>query len=455
MATNTYVALRTETVAVATGTVTFDLTGISGYTDLVIVINGVGATGTTFPWMRFNGLSTNIYSDTQIAGNGSTPASSRRTAQSRGYIAEQVEMGTTQVANTTVHIMNYSNSTTNKTYLVRNNNAGSGAYVGTEAIVGMAQTTEAITSITIGTASGGTDYNFAVGSTFSLYGIKAWAGEVTPKATGGYVYEDSSYWYHAFPFSSTFTPNQSLTADCLVIAGGGGGGDSPSAGGGGAGGLLAYTSQSLTAQNYTITVGAGGGGGGGDGTQGTSGTNSQFASLTASAGGGGGGAYQGALSGGSGGGGGYFNGSNNGVGYPGASGTLGQGNTGGTGFAQTDNHSGGGGGGATAVGGNASNGGPAGNGGAGSSAYSSWGSVTSTGQNISGTYWFAGGGGGGHQNVDSTGDRGLGGNGGGGNGGVFGAASNAIVQTGGGGGGGGYGIGGNGGSGIVIVRYAK
>ena len=34
---NTYVALRTETVAVATSSVTFDLTGISGYTDLLLV----------------------------------------------------------------------------------------------------------------------------------------------------------------------------------------------------------------------------------------------------------------------------------------------------------------------------------------------------------------------------------------------------------------------------------
>jgi hypothetical protein len=68
--------------------------------------------------------------------------------------------------------MNYSNSTTYKTWLVRNNNQETGTYVGTEAIVGLAQLTAAITSITIGTASGGTDYNFASGSTFTLYGIK-------------------------------------------------------------------------------------------------------------------------------------------------------------------------------------------------------------------------------------------------------------------------------------------
>jgi hypothetical protein len=167
----TYEPIATTTLGSAAASVTFS--SISGsYTDLVLVVTGVGATGTTFPWMRFNGLSTNIYSDTQLAGNGSSAISGLRTAQSRGYIAENVEMATTAISNTIVHIMNYSNTTTNKTYLARNNNAAtSGTYVGTEAIVGLAQLTAAITSITIGTASGGTDYNFASGSTFTLYGI--------------------------------------------------------------------------------------------------------------------------------------------------------------------------------------------------------------------------------------------------------------------------------------------
>lgn len=168
----TYTPIATQTLGSVTASITFSSIP-STYTDLVLVVTGIGATATTFPWMRFNGLSTNIYSDTQLYGDGTTAASARRTAQSRGYIAENVELTTTQVTNTIVHIMNYSNSTTYKSYLARNNKASSGGYAGTEAIVGLAQLTAAITSITVGTASGGTDYNFASGSTFTLYGIKA------------------------------------------------------------------------------------------------------------------------------------------------------------------------------------------------------------------------------------------------------------------------------------------
>ena len=171
--TATYSLIASYTVPSATASYTFS--SIPGtFTDLVLVITGIGASGTTFPWMRFNSLSTSIYSDTTIYGISSGNGSNRRTANSRGYVAENVEMSTTQITNTLVNIMDYSNSTTYKTYLARNNNgATTGTYVGTEAIVGLAQLTAAITSITIGTASGGTDYNFAAGSTFKLYGIQA------------------------------------------------------------------------------------------------------------------------------------------------------------------------------------------------------------------------------------------------------------------------------------------
>jgi hypothetical protein len=78
------------------------------------------------------------------------------------------------------------------------------------------------------------------------------------------------------------------------------------------------------------------------------------------------------------------------------------------------------------------------NGGIGTASYSSWGSATSSGQNVSGTRYYAGGGGG----VPD----GIGGSGGGG-----GYSTNGTVNTGGG-------AGGNaniGGSGIVIIRYLK
>ena len=295
MATNTYVELDKITVGTAVASVTFNSIPQT-YTDLVIVASPVGATATTFPWMRFNGLSTSIYSDTYLNGSGASANNTgRRAAQSRGYLAEYVEQSTSVRAVTVVNIMDYTNTTLNKTYFSRNSNIGSGTYVGTELIAGLAQTTTAVTSITIGCASGGVDYNLGVGSTFALYGIKKTTTLTgTAKATGGTItYDMSGYVYHTFTASGTFTPNQSLTCDYLVIGGGGGSGNAQAGaydgGAGGAGGLRSTlgmtggggaleTPLSLTATGYTVTIGNGGG-------SATAGQNTVFGSITATGGG--------------------------------------------------------------------------------------------------------------------------------------------------------------------------
>lgn len=269
----------------------------------------------------------------------------------------------------------------------------------------------------------------------------------SPKATGGTIsYGGDGYTYHTFTASGTFTPTQSLTADALVIAGGGGGGQARG-GGGGAGGLLAFTSQSLTTTGYTVTVGAGGG-------NKTVGVDSQFAGLTLVKGGGFGGSEsgQGTITGGNGGsgGGGSF-------GQAGGTATSGQGYNGGGNTGGADYQASGGGG-AGAVGFNGDSGTPiAGGGGVGSSAYSSWGSVVGKGQNVSGTYYFAGGGGSSSNRVGNAGAAGGLGGGAAGADGNGGAGNNGTVNTGGGGGGGSGSPrtnGGSGGSGIVIIRYA-
>jgi autotransporter-associated beta strand protein len=136
----------------------------------------------------------------------------------------------------------------------------------------------------------------------------------------------------------------------------------------------------------------------------------------------------------------------------GATGTLGQGNTGGTGVqGSTDNLWAGGGGGAAGAAGQSarliSSNATAGNGGAGLAS------------SISGNQVFYAGGGGGGLSDNSSGAAGEGGLGGGGRGGRAAAGTNAANNTGSGGGGGGHSnsiwafAGGNGGSGIVIVRY--
>jgi hypothetical protein len=374
-------------------------------------------------------------------GTGSVAASGRVTNATAASIArhEQSEfcVGIT-------HIMNYSNTTTYKTVLSRGSSANNIAI----AYVDLWRNTAAITSITL-TPSSAT--NFDAGSTFSLYGINA-EGDSSPKATGGTVTSDANYWYHTFPMSGRFTPNQSLTADVLVVAGGGGGSNGYG-GGAGAGGVVYFASQSLTVGSYNCTVGSGGPGTTVVNGAGTSGVNSQFASLTASVGGGGGGAFlANGIAGGSGSGGGWAGTT---VATGGASTQTGTGatafygNAGGSSFstALTATAASGGGGGSGAVGGTATSA-TGGNGGAGINTYSSW--LSATGIGVSG--FIAGGGGG----VGTT-TGGTAGSGGGGTGasGGSGAGTAGVINTGSGGGATNDNIARNGGSGVIIVRYAK
>jgi len=277
---------------------------------------------------------------------------------------------------------------------------------------------------------------------------------VSPLATGGTIVVSGGYRYHTFTSSSSLVAPTgfSAVAEFLIIGGGGGGG-SDGGGGGGAGGYLKVTGQTLTANTYSVTVGAGGAGGNYTNSAATNGGNSVFNSVNTAIGGGSGGGgapttgsgFTG-VSGGSGGGGSRAN--------SGGAGTSGQGFAGGN---STSSVYEGGGGGAGAVGGNGASAGSA-PGGVGKNTDSTWASATSTG---SGGY-YAGGGGGGYDGAINGVN--AGGSGGGGNGGDN---SNAPVagstNTGGGGGGntstgptysGANRGGAPGGSGIVIVRYA-
>jgi hypothetical protein len=438
MATNTYVALNKITLVTATSTITFSSIP-STYTDLVIVFNGTAATA-TYTGLQFNGDTGSNYSYTQVHGNGTSALSGRSSNATELYTSSSNTVTTTPSV-MIVNIQNYANTTTNKTALIRNSNAA----VEAAAAVGTWRNTAAITSVTIKTP--GT--NFAVGSTFSLYGIKSDTNAYTAKATGGVITADVGYIYHTFTSSGTFTPLQSLSCDALVIAGGGGG---EIQGGGGAGGYLGLTNQSLSATGYTVTVGGGGAGGVRSTSSAVVGTNSSFNSNSAIGGGVGGPANSSGGTGGSGGGGGRDGGL-------GGAGTSGQGFAGGRSGTGAGWNGAGGGGGAGAVGsngfGNNSSGSEqGGNGGIGSNANLSWASATSTGVNG----YYAGGGGGGTQTAGTV--VGVGGTGGGGTAATQGGTpTSGTTNTGGGGGG----LGGTtspstagaGGSGIVIIRYPK
>jgi len=169
---NTYVPIATNTLSSAALTVTFSSIP-STYTDLIIVINGRSTYAGTYinNYLQFNGDGSSNYSDTTLYGNGSSVTSSRHSSVSNpqcGVIpAANITSGIFGVV--THHIMNYANTSTYKTFLNRSSNSDSGggyAY----ASVGLWRSTAAITSVVLAIDSG---YNWASGSTFSLYGIAA------------------------------------------------------------------------------------------------------------------------------------------------------------------------------------------------------------------------------------------------------------------------------------------
>ena len=162
--TTTYEKIATTTVS-NTSTVTVTLSSISSnYTDLVMVFRG-GCDNSSMR-MQFNSDTGSNYSVTLMSGNGSLARSTRQSSQDAILIAGAYAYQTV-TSNTITQIQNYSNTTTYKTALSRNNE-GTGA---TEAFVGTWRNTAAITTISL-TAINATGFWFN-GSKVTLYGIKA------------------------------------------------------------------------------------------------------------------------------------------------------------------------------------------------------------------------------------------------------------------------------------------
>jgi hypothetical protein len=160
----TYEAIATQTLASAQTTVTFS--GISqAYTDLVAVLN-ITSVGDNMLGRVGNGSvdSNNNYSYTRVSGNGSS-ATSARGSNSNYLVFDGAAYLNTTPAVYVIQYMNYSNSTTFKTILTRGNNAS----VGTDALALLWRSTAAIDTISFNSSSN----QYATGSTFTLYGIKA------------------------------------------------------------------------------------------------------------------------------------------------------------------------------------------------------------------------------------------------------------------------------------------
>jgi len=153
----TYEPIATYTVPSAQASYTFS--SIPGtYTDLVLIIQATTISANYN--LRLNGDTGTNYSYTSIYGTGSAAASYRS--------SNNTVIGLTYTSSGTptsrIQIQNYSNSTTNKTVLVRQDDITNAA----GAVVGLWRNNSAITSITIVSTG-----NIPTGTVLTLYGIKA------------------------------------------------------------------------------------------------------------------------------------------------------------------------------------------------------------------------------------------------------------------------------------------
>ena len=312
-------------------------------------------------------------------------------------------------------------------------------------------------------------------------------------ATGGTITDSGDFKIHSFTGDGCFVVSslgnplsgpEGSVITYLVVAGGGGT-NQTIAGGGGAGGLRLASCFSVTSTTYPVTVGGGGSHSPGSSCGGGRGSNSVFSTITSTGGGGSGASIAGpgpvAASapqpGGSGGGGTARNSAAPATGFQ-AGGTgntppvsPSQGNPGGNSSGAPNIFyalAGGGGGGAGAAGGNGTINpspgpnptyGAGGDGGNGVDVRPTFGPSQPFYISGPGAGYFAGGGSGGNSGFgpNNTGYNGTGGLGGGGMGycSSAGAPQPGAVENSGGGAGGGRpaGVNGNGGKGIVIIRY--
>lgn len=160
-AAQTYEPIATNTLGSNTNTVTFSSISQS-YTDLILVFNGANTSNADFRIQVGNGsvdTGTN-YSRTFMFGYSGGTISGRDSNNNFWTASSYTNRG-----NAIIQIMNYSNTSTYKTALIRNDISTDIAY----ASANLWRSTSAINTITLSQPT----YNFVAGSTFTIYGIKA------------------------------------------------------------------------------------------------------------------------------------------------------------------------------------------------------------------------------------------------------------------------------------------
>lgn len=166
----TYEPIATTTLG--SNVSSFDFTSIPNtYTDLKLIMVLSGSGNGAAVHYKFNDSATG-YSMTEIYGDGTTAASTRETGLTIGRFSASTIFsllaGETNRTLFIMDVMNYSNTSVNKTSLVSISRDRNGAG-GVSNSVGLWGSTNAITKITI-TTNDSTAY-FTNGNTATLYGI--------------------------------------------------------------------------------------------------------------------------------------------------------------------------------------------------------------------------------------------------------------------------------------------
>ena len=166
----TYEPIATTTLGSAQSTV--DFSSISGsYTDIVVVGNlGISTASENVLFRVGNGSidTGSNYSSTELYGTGSSAGSQRTSSATGARISFAGSFNTAVDGNFILHLMNYANTTTYKSFLSRFNSTAA-TYPATAAYASLWRSTSAINTLRFYTTGG----NFLANSTFTLYGIAA------------------------------------------------------------------------------------------------------------------------------------------------------------------------------------------------------------------------------------------------------------------------------------------
>ena len=162
MPTPTYTPLANITLGAAATGISFASIP-SSYRDLIIVVQAKADSATQQVRVTINSDSSNIYSRQRMSSTGSAVSAATLTSTQFQFTSD-AQVGTSDGYQGRFHFFDYSLTNKHKTVLARSDNAS----LGTDAFSGRWASTDAINSIQVYAAG-----NYAIGSTFALYGIVA------------------------------------------------------------------------------------------------------------------------------------------------------------------------------------------------------------------------------------------------------------------------------------------